>query len=395
MKKYFSKFLILALVFTATPFSLGAQSPDVMTTFSGAQFIAGVNWGNVTTTDHSITISNAHVIPMNPSGGAVGFTVEWGTGSPEQNSSNYEPINITQPYTLGGFGSDNYVFNITFNNLTAATDYYFTIREINPYEAQPGVTDYGYNLFTYGFATTENISDANVEFQYSNNNTSVNISGNLILSNGQGLMGQDIILQIFEVPPGTTLFDQEPPPFSALTTSPIITTGGPSVANGAGYFQYTFDGSVNPGSAYYLLIKRGIDEPDLVFPTYFEVPEIGGNATTTPPGGGPTSPNASTNGLIPCNGPDCNFDSLITLINNVVDFLIVFIAFPFVAIVAAWAGILLLTSGGSSSAKDKAKTMLWHVIIGLILALLSWGIIKIILVTLGYQGPLLGIFGIN
>lgn len=397
MKKYFLKFFVVALAFVSLPSgAMAQQQGDVMTTFAGAQFIAGVNWGNVTATDHSITISNAHLIP-DSSGGPVGFTVEWGFGSPEQNSGDYEPINITQPYILQGYGIDNYVFNIVFNNLTAAEDYYFTIREINLYEEpQPGVTDYGYNLFTYGFATTEEVEDPEINLSYSNNNTSLNVSGNLILSNGQALMAENIILQIFEVPPGTTLFEEEPPPFSALITSPIITTGGPSVANGAGYFEHTFENNVNPGSAYYLLIKRGIDQPDLVFPIYFEVPELGGgNATTTPPGSGPTFPTPPNNGLIPCNGPDCNFDMLVVLINKVVDFLIIFIAFPFVAIVMAWAGVLLLTSGGSSSAKEKSKKMIWHVVIGLILALLSWGIIKIILLTLGYQGPLLGIFGIN
>lgn len=392
MKKYFLKFFVLILVVSCLPFNARAAG-DVMTTFAGAQFIAGVNWGNVTVTDHSVTISNAHVIPMNPSGGAVGFTVEWGKGAPSQNSGDYEPINITQPYTLGGFGADNYAFSITFNNLTAVTDYYFTIREINPYEAQPGVTDYGYNLFTYGFARTDFVSDPGIEFAYSNNNNTVNISGNLVLSNGQAMMAEDIVMQIFEVPPGTTIDDI--PEFTNVITSPIITTGGPSVTNGSGYFAHTFDNNVSPGSAYYLLIKRGIDQPNLIFPTYFEVPELGGNATTTPPGGGPTFPTPPNNGLIPCDGPDCNFDMLVVLINNVVDFLIVFIAFPFVAIVVAWAAVLLLTSGGSSSAKEKSKKMLWHVVIGLILALLSWGIIKIILITLGYQGPLLAIFGIN
>lgn len=296
MKKYFLKFFVVFLTLVSLPFNATAQQGDIMTTFAGAQFIAGINWGLVTATDHSITISNAHLIPMNPSGGPVTFTVEWGKGSPGQNSNNYEFLGTTQPATLSYSGGDtnydvnlpgednDYYFSITLNNLEPTTNYYFTIHEVNPYEAQPGVTDYGYNLFTYGFATTD------------------------------------------------------------------------------------------------------------------EIPNLGGNSSTTPPGGGPNFSNATTTGLIPCGSvgqPDCDFDQFIVLINNVVDFLIVFIAFPFVAIVVAWAGILLLTSGGNSSAKEKSKKMIWHVVIGLILALLSWGIIKIILMTLGYQGPLLGIFGIN
>jgi hypothetical protein len=408
MKKYFLKFFVVFLTLVSLPFNATAQQGDIMTTFAGAQFIAGINWGLVTATDHSITISNAHLIPMNPSGGPVTFTVEWGKGSPGQNSNNYEFLGTTQPTTLSYSGGDtnydvnlpgednDYYFSITLNNLEPTTNYYFTIHEVNPYEAQPGVTDYGYNLFTYGFVTTDEIPNIDIDFQYSNNNNTVNISGNLETSNGQDLVAENIILQIFEVPPGTNI--DEIPSLNNVITSPIITTAAPGSSGGGGYFEHTFDNNVSPGSAYYLLIKRGIDQPNLVFPVYFEVPNLGGNSSTTPPGGGPNFSNATTTGLIPCGSvgqPDCDFDQFIVLINNVVDFLIVFIAFPFVAIVVAWAGILLLTSGGNSSAKEKSKKMIWHVVIGLILALLSWGIIKIILMTLGYQGPLLGIFGIN
>jgi hypothetical protein len=389
MKKLLVKILSIVAVLVYTPFYVFA-SGDVMTTFSDAQFISGVNWGNITTTDSSITISNAHIIP-DSSGGPVGFTVEWGTGSSGQNSSSYSPINMTQPYVLQGYGIDNYVFNITISNLKPVTDYYLTIREINPYEIQPGVTDYGYNLFTFGFATTKRAENPDIDLNYTNNFTNLNVTGKIFLSNGQVLAGEDIILQMYEVPPGTTLDENYTP--TNLITSPIITTALPGSSNGSGYFEYNF-GSVVPGSAHYLLIKRGIDQPNLILPMYFEVPTNSAPPTSTPPGNNPTTP-STQNGLIPCNGPDCDFNMLVVLINNVVDFLIVFIAFPFVAIVAAWAGILLLTSGGNPSAKEKAKGMIGNVIIGLVLALLSWGIIKIILVTLGYTGPLLSIFGIN
>lgn len=421
MRKYFLKFFVLVILSASFfPSNVRAQqSGDIMTTFPGAQFIAGVNWGLVTATDHSITISNAHLIPMNPSGGPITFSVEWGKGSPGESNGSYEFLGSTQPATLGYGGTsgpsvnlpgvnNDYYFSITLNNLEPFQDYYFTIHEVNPYDAQPGITDYGYDLFTYGFKKTNHIYGLNVNFNYSNNNNTVSVSGNLNNSTGQSLSAEDIILQISQVPPGTTLDEiysvpqgQTPVQISNIITSPVITTSGPGSTNGAGYFSHTFNNNVSPDEAYYLFIKRSIDEPYpfLVLPIYFEVPIPGsGNPTSTSPGGGPNFGNAPTGGLIPCGNigqPECDFNQLIVLINNVVDFLIVFVAFPFVAIVAAWAGVLLLTSGGSTGARDKAKKMLGHVVIGLILALLSWGIIKIILVSLGYQGDLLTIFGIN
>lgn len=386
MKKYFIKFLILVpvLFLCNTP----AHAAEVCAApATGAVIIQCVDWGTVTSTDNSITISGAHLTPFVPSGPKT-FSIEWGTGVAGQPNGTYSYINSTQPATL----NPPYTFNITIPSLQPVTSYYFTISEAGIFDPLSGESPIYTNLFTYGFDITDGVSNPDIDLVYSNNNTNVNVNGNLFLGTGQALMGEQIVLQLYQVPPGTTL-DQNPPP-NGLVTSPILTTAGSGGPNGSGYFQYTFT-NVIPGSAYYLMIKRNIDQPYLITPIYFEVPLVVGNP---PPQNATSTPPMIYSGLIPCGftgAPPCDFDMLIVLINRVVDFLLFVIAFPVVAVVVAWAGVKLLLSGGNSGAKEQAKSMMSHVIVGLILALLAWGIIKLILTTLGYHGPLLSIFGIS
>lgn len=100
-------------------------------------------------------------------------------------------------------------------------------------------------------------------------------------------------------------------------------------------------------------------------------------------------------GIVACGGAeDCNFNTLIQTINNVVFFLIFVVGFPIAAIIFAWAGIIMITSGGNTAKRDQAKNMATDVIVGLVLALLSWIIIWTILKVFGYSGPLIGLFGI-
>ena len=88
----------------------------------------------------------------------------------------------------------------------------------------------------------------------------------------------------------------------------------------------------------------------------------------------PKQPNAN-------NLPDCGFNQLIQLGINLINFLIV-LAVPLAAISFVWAGVLLLTSGGSESARDKAKTVATKTGWGLIIVIGAWVIVKTILVVL-------------
>ncbi len=82
----------------------------------------------------------------------------------------------------------------------------------------------------------------------------------------------------------------------------------------------------------------------------------------------------------------CNFDYLMLLINNIITFLLFYLATPLVVVILCYAGFLLLTSGGSAEKMTKVKHMIKSVIFGYIIALAAWLIIKTIFSTLGFKG---------
>lgn len=75
--------------------------------------------------------------------------------------------------------------------------------------------------------------------------------------------------------------------------------------------------------------------------------------------------------LIVCKGPDCTYDHLILLAQNVIHNLIILSTLAAV-IIFIIVGFKLLASGGNTSAKDEAKKMLWKVLIGFVWILAAW-----------------------
>ncbi|MBI5078192.1 MAG: hypothetical protein HZB11_02400 [Candidatus Yonathbacteria bacterium] len=82
---------------------------------------------------------------------------------------------------------------------------------------------------------------------------------------------------------------------------------------------------------------------------------------------------------IPCNGPDCTFDSFIMLINNVVKFLIFSVAVPLAAIGFVFAGAKLVLNQDKEGAWSAAKESFWNIGIGFLIMLGSFVLIKLIL----------------
>ncbi len=97
-------------------------------------------------------------------------------------------------------------------------------------------------------------------------------------------------------------------------------------------------------------------------------------------------------GLVPCDGvtSKCGFDELIKLVNNVINFILYYMVIPICAIMFAYAGFELVTSGGSTEKRGLAKKVFTNAAIGLIIAFAAWLIINLLLSILGYNGSWLG-----
>ncbi len=106
---------------------------------------------------------------------------------------------------------------------------------------------------------------------------------------------------------------------------------------------------------------------------------------------GSTAGAAEDTGLVPCD-QNCDFNKLMDLVNNVINFIFVRLTIPIVAILFAYAGVLLVTAGEeSASAKTKAKGILTNAVVGFLIMAVSWVIIHSILVTLGFNGSWIGL----
>ena len=101
------------------------------------------------------------------------------------------------------------------------------------------------------------------------------------------------------------------------------------------------------------------------------------------------SASAQDLGLIVCDGPDCTFGHLITLAQNVINALILISTFLAVA-AFAYAGFILLTSGGNESKKTQAKEVFRKVLIGYLWILGAWLLVYTITSLLAPGFSLLG-----
>jgi hypothetical protein len=81
-------------------------------------------------------------------------------------------------------------------------------------------------------------------------------------------------------------------------------------------------------------------------------------------------------------GKLCGFSELITLIQNVIEYIFILVI-PITAIVFAYAGYLYLTSGGSLKKRKKAKNAMTSVLIGIVIVMCAWLLVTLIVRTLG------------
>lgn len=90
-------------------------------------------------------------------------------------------------------------------------------------------------------------------------------------------------------------------------------------------------------------------------------------------------PSAGTGAFIPCDGGaanPCTFYDLIQLVQNVLNW-VVLVSFPLSIITFSWAGFIFLTTGIVDK-RSEAKKMLWKVVIGFVIILSAWIIVRTI-----------------
>lgn len=82
----------------------------------------------------------------------------------------------------------------------------------------------------------------------------------------------------------------------------------------------------------------------------------------------------------------CDFNQLMTIINNVINFIAVKLATPLFALILFYVGWLYLSDMGSAENVKRAKNIIKNALIGYVIVLSAWLIVKTILSALGYSG---------
>jgi amino acid transporter len=111
-----------------------------------------------------------------------------------------------------------------------------------------------------------------------------------------------------------------------------------------------------------------------------------------PPNDDGPAPSTEGNGLVPCGNAgqaECDFGGFMSLIYNITRFVLFDLAIPIAAIMFTYAGFSLVTAGGAEG-KTKAKNIFTSTVIGLACSAAAFLIVKLILVTLGFDGGWIG-----
>jgi len=85
--------------------------------------------------------------------------------------------------------------------------------------------------------------------------------------------------------------------------------------------------------------------------------------------------------LVSCDGPNCHFEDLITLVDSVLDYILA-ISASIAAIMFSYAGFLYLTAQGETGKRTKANQVFVNVGKGLFFVVAAWLIVKAVLLGL-------------
>lgn len=93
---------------------------------------------------------------------------------------------------------------------------------------------------------------------------------------------------------------------------------------------------------------------------------------------------ATSTSLVPCGRGDdmCTFADFFTLINGLMKFLLLQIAIPATALVIIYGGMMMVIYASNSSGRERGKKAVTTAVLGLLIVLGAFVIVKFILITL-------------
>ncbi len=92
--------------------------------------------------------------------------------------------------------------------------------------------------------------------------------------------------------------------------------------------------------------------------------------------------------IIPCTD-NCTVNDVFRLINNIIAFFFKVLLIPIFIALIMYVGFKYITAQGKPGQHAMLKNLVVHVVLGLILILSAWIIVRIILTTVGYTDSLL------
>ncbi len=394
--KFLKLKFVIVIFLTTLPLSLFAQ------VFS--EEVASVEWLSPTSTDRQITV-NGRMITVSDNPENYRFKLEYGypgisvtegsnssIGLPDVIAFIPQGMPLSSVPTTGGtfLNPEDNSFSFNIWSLRPSEYYYFNIHECN--YAGDACRAMLNNYFVARTQPPENISINLSPFQ--DNSTNLSVS----MNNGTNLFGMNVSVY--------------------LTTSPAANPDVPegdsavqafSTTLGAGGMFSVYIPNLSLNQQYYLHIVNATSGLALLsnIPVIFNeqntppvTTDTGGGNNQTGGNGGNNSLNSNqqdfSSGIINCDGVNvpCTFEKLLLLINRVVNFVIYVICVPILALVFAYAGVLMVTSGGNPAKKDDAKSIIGKAVTGFILLLAAWILVKTLLLVFGYSGPILTVLGI-
>ena len=70
--------------------------------------------------------------------------------------------------------------------------------------------------------------------------------------------------------------------------------------------------------------------------------------------------------------PECGFNDLVILVQNAIEFTIVYVIIPLITLVVLYYGVMMVIAGNKPAQLEKAKKALWSVVVGLFFMLTAW-----------------------